>query len=111
MIEVRLFGELRRYAGDPVAGYGAVPSGVAVGVPAGEASTVGQVLTFLGIGPAEVGNLFLNGRLLPRSAQALHLGYLLVGSAPLTSEASLDVPIEDGDRLGVFARKMSLLVV
>lgn len=116
MIEVRLFGELRRYAGDPVAGYGAVPSGVAVGVPAGEASTVGQVLTFLGIGPAEVGNLFLNGRVLPwltqaRSDQAVYLGYPRPASAPLSPQASLDVAVEDRDRLGIFSRKMGLLVV
>jgi len=111
MIEVRLFGELRHYAGHPAA-----PSGVAVEVPPQEAGTVGQVLALLGIGTAEVGNLFLNGRLLPwltpaRSAQAVHLGYPLATSAHLSPETFLDVPVEDGDRLGVFARKMGLLVV
>jgi hypothetical protein len=105
MIEVRLFGELRRYAP------GLAPSGVVVQISTGEARTVGQVLASLGIEPAEVGNLFLNGRLVPRSAQAIHLGYPLVSSSPLSPEASLDVAVEDGDRLGIFARKMCLLVV
>lgn len=106
MIEVRLFGDLRRYAGDPAAA-----SGVVVHVPAGEAGTVGQVLSRLGIGPAEVGHVFLNGRLVPTSAQALSLGYPLVASALLSPEASLDVRLQAGDRLGVFARNMGVLVV
>lgn len=111
MIEVRLFGELRHYAPTPAAGEPAAPSGVAVHLPAGEGRTVGQVLDHLGIERAEVGNLFLNGRLLPRSAQALHLGYPLAAPAPLSAQASWEVPVEDGDRLGVFDRKMSVLVV
>ena len=105
MIEVRLFGDLRRHAPDPA------PSGVVVQVPAGEASTVGQVLALLGIDPAEVGNLFLNGQLVPRSAQAIHLGYPLAGSTPLSPEAAMEVAVEEGDRLGLFAHKMSMLVV
>jgi hypothetical protein len=111
VIEVRLFGDLRHYAGQQAA-----PSGVAVPVSPRQAATVGQALALLGIGPGEVGNVFLNGRLLPlstraRAAQAVHLGYVLAHPVPLSPEASLDVPLEDGDRLGVFARKMGLLVV
>ena len=111
MIEVRLFGALRHRAGQATA-----PSGVVVELPPAESATVGQVLATLGIGPAEVGNLFLNGRLLPwlaggRPAQAISLGYPLAVSAPLSLQASLDVSVEDGDRLGIFCRKMSLLVV
>jgi hypothetical protein len=111
MIEVRLFGDLRRYAHGAVPGSPPVLSGVAVHIPAGEARTVGQVLAYLAIDPDEVGKLFLNGRLVPRSLQAVHLGYPLARSAPLSPEASLDVAVEDGDRVGVFARKMCLLVV
>jgi hypothetical protein len=111
MIEVRLFGDLRRYAPGLDSGGRLAPSGVAVQVSTGEAGTVGQVLAALGIDPAEVGNLFLNGRLVPRSAQAIHLGYSLAKAVPLSPEASLDVSVEEGDRLGIFARKMCLLVV
>ena len=111
MIEVRLFGDLRYYAGQEAA-----PSGVVVRVSPQEAATVGQALTLLGIDPPEVGNVFLNGRLLPlstraRSVQAVHLGYPLAQPALLSPEDCLDVPVQDGDRLGVFARKMGLLVV
>lgn len=111
MIEVRLFGDLRHRAG-----HAAAPSGVVVELAAGEAATVGQVLATLGIDATEVGNVFLNGRLIPlstqaRATQAVHLGYVLAQPAPLPPEASLDMPVEDGDRLGVFASKMGLLVV
>jgi hypothetical protein len=111
MIEVRLFGDLRHYAPDPFSGARPAPSGVAVQVASAEARTVGQVLALLGIDPVEVGNLFLNGRLVPRSRQAIHLGYPLAGSEPLSREASQHVAVEDGDRLGIFARNMSVLVV
>ena len=111
MIEVRLFGDLRHYAGQAAA-----PSGVVVELFSGEVATVGQVLALLGIHATEVGNLFLNGRLLPlsteaRATQAVHLGYQLEHATPLPPEVALETPIKDGDRLGVFARKMGLLVV
>lgn len=111
MIEVRLFGDLRRCAPGRAPGSPPAPSGVAVQIPAAEARTVGQIFALLGIDPTEVGHLFLNGRLVPRSIQALQLGYPLAKSALLSPEAFLDIAVEDGDRLGLFARQMSLLVV
>ena len=111
MIEVRLFGDLRRHAPDPAPDGRPAPSGVVVQLPAEAARTVGEVLALLGIDPAEVGNLFLNGQLVPRSAQAIHLGYRLAGSIPLSPEAAMEVAVRDGDRLGMFAHRMSMLVV
>ena len=104
MIEVRLFGDLRRYAGEPSA-----PSGVVLEVD--DADTVGQVLAHMAIPLEEVGNLFLNGRLLPRSVYPITLGYPLAASVPLSAAKLLDTALKPGDRLGVFPKKMALVVV
>lgn len=106
MIEVRLFGDLRRYAGEPGA-----QSGVVVQVSGEDVDTVGRVLANVGIPMDEVGNLFLNGRLLPRSAYPISLGYPLAASVPLSREGIVNMPVRPGDRLGVFPQKMALVVV
>lgn len=106
MIEVRLFGDLRRYAGDSV-----LPSGVAVHLSADGGRTVAQVLTQLGIEPHEVGNIFINGRLLPRSAYPVTLGYPLAVPVPLSPEGFLSAPVRSGDRLGIFPTNMGAVVV
>jgi len=106
LIEVRLFGDLWRYAGDPD-----VKAGTVIYLPADEARTVGQVLADLGIEPDEVGNIFINGRLLPRSVYPITLGYALAADGPLTKEEYLRSVVEVGDRVGIFSRKMSSVVV
>jgi hypothetical protein len=107
MIEVRLFGDLRHHAGEPGS-----ESGVVVHVPRrGEGDTVGTVLSRLGIDPCEVGHVFVNGRLLPRSSQPIHWGYPLMAQQPLSLQDSLQQPVAEGDRLGVFAAKMALVIV
>jgi hypothetical protein len=104
MIEVRLFGDLRHYAGMPGA-----QSGVVLHLE--EAHTVGQVLTEVGIPLEEVGNIFLNGQLLPRSVYPISLGYPLAAPEPLSMDGFLSMPVESGDRLGIFSQKMALVVV
>jgi hypothetical protein len=84
---------------------------VVVQLPAAEGCTVGQVLARMGIDLPEVGNIFLNGRLLPRSAYPIVLGYPLVTQVPLSSDAYLNTPVREGDRLGIFPRNMSAVVV
>lgn len=106
MIEVRLFGDLIRYAGSKGAA-----AGTAIYVPAEDGETVGQVLAHMGIGFEEVGNLFLNGRLLPRSTYPILLGYQLASATPLTREECLGTQLRTGDRLGIFPLKMTPVVV
>lgn len=106
MIEIRLFGNLRSYAPDSAAA-----SGTAIYLPVGEDGTVGQVLAQVGIDPAEVSNVFLNGRLLPRSIYPILLGYPLTTPNPLPPEGYLSTPVRAGDRLGVFPRNMGMVVV
>lgn len=106
MIEVRLFGDLRQYATDS-----ASEPGTVLYLTEDGSWTLGQVLTTLGIEPADVSNVFLNGRLLPRSPYPITLGYPLAAERPLTQEGYLNTPVRDGDRLGIFPRNMGAVVV
>jgi hypothetical protein len=69
------------------------------------------VLSRIGVDAEEVGNVFVNGRLLPRSVYPITLGYQLAADGPLDLESYLRAPVRSGDRLGIFPRKMSLVVV
>jgi hypothetical protein len=106
MIEVWLYGNLWRRVSDPAAN-GEPP----IRLPAGEADTVGRVLDRVGVDPEEVSNIFLNGRLLPRSNYPILLGYPLAAPSPLSLEGYLAMSVREGDRLGVFPRNMGAVVV
>ena len=105
MIEVRLFGGFRQYYTDNQ------PAGTAIYLPANAGETVGQILAHFGISPDAVGNVFLNGRLMPRSAYPITLGYQLTSQIPLAPDALWSTRVRPGDRLGLFPRTMSSVVV
>ena len=86
-------------------------SGVVMYLPSLEGETMGQVFDQLGIDITCVGNVFLNGRLVPRSIYAITLGYQLVAERPLVGDEFLAVPVHAGDRVGIFPRNMSAVVV
>lgn len=106
MIEVRLFGGLHKQVRGSVSGPGAP-----VQLATGENETLGQVLQRLGVEPEDVSNVFLNGRLLPRSTYPMALGYLMAADSTLNPEEYLAVPVHPGDRVGIFSRKTGLVVV
>jgi len=82
MIEVHLYGKLRRFAEEPDP-----TSDTIVRVPVTEGDTIGQVLARIGISLEEVGsNIFLNGEY-----------------------SGLNRSVKPGDRLGVFPDDMQLL--
>ena len=82
MIEIHLYGKLRRFAAQRDARSDSI-----VSVPWREGDTVGAVARRIGIPREELGsNLFRNGRY-----------------------ATIDSPIADGDRLGLFPDDMQLL--
>ena len=80
-------------------------------LPDGTGETVGQILAHFGIAPETVGNVFLNGRLLPRSVYPISLGYPLTSQVPLAPDAFWNTEVRSGDRLGLFPRTMSAVVV
>jgi len=106
LIEVHLFGHLREHAINPLPG-----SGTVMYVMHNEGQTVGQMLSWLDIDPGKVGNLFLNGRLLPRSTYPILLGYPLAAERALALDEYLGVVVHEGDRVGIFPRNMSMVVV
>jgi len=82
MIEVHLFGKLRRFSDSPD------PSGESVvNVPVQKGDTIADVASHIGIPLEEIGpNIFLNGEY-----------------------SALERKVADGDRLGLFPDNMALL--
>ncbi len=107
MIEVHLYGDLRRYAEETSTGNKAV-----VQLVTDSHETIGSVLRQIGIDPAEVGHIFLNHQLLDTCcSMAPWLGYQSAEERIPAGESYLDAPVRPGDRLGIFPRKMAMLVV
>lgn len=106
MISIYLYGKLRRHAPDPR------PSGNSViEVEAIEDETLQMLLDRVGIDAEDLYTIFINHKLLTsRTKYARFLGYQQVRDDTCQSW-DLNVVIEDGDRLGLFGRDMSGLVV
>jgi len=84
MIDVRLFGSLRRFAKQS-----SVTAESIARVTAEPGDTVADVLRRLGIDPEqEVSNIFVNGRYAYKARE---------------------IRVQDGDRLGVFPKNMAML--
>lgn len=107
MIEIRLYGKLRRLAPDPRADQETV-----MWLEAQPNQTVGAVLERLGISTGEIAHIFLNGALLTTcNSMAPWLRYRQVREDIPSCEPALDTPLRDGDRMGLFGRDMAMLVV
>jgi hypothetical protein len=107
VVEVHLYGQLRRYAANPRPDQESV---VRLDLQPGE--TVGTLLERLGIPPAEAYQIFLNGDLLfTRNAMAPWLGYQQARAGVPNQDPGLDFPVRDSDRVGLFAQDMAMLVV
>ena len=107
MIEVLLYGELRRCAKQRMTSDQPV-----IQLSVGEGETVGDLLHKLGIDPTLVGQVFLNHKLLSsRCSMAPWLGYQSAKERVPIGHSYLDAPVHSGDRLGVFPTRMAMLVV
>jgi hypothetical protein len=107
MIELHLYGNLRRYAQKKTTSGQSV-----VQLPIGNSDTVGSVLRVVGIDPTEVSQIFLNGKLLStRCSMAFWLGYQSAKGRVPIGGSYLDASVRSGDRLGVFPTRMATLVV
>ncbi|MBA7626217.1 hypothetical protein ES703_33661 [subsurface metagenome] len=82
MIEVRLYGKLRRFTDNQDSSRDSI-----IYVPVEEGATINDIVKRIGITHEELGsNIFLNGEY-----------------------SALDRKVKDGDRLGIFPHNMSLL--
>ena len=109
MVEIHLYGCLRRYAPDSRPDRESV-----VRLEPQPGDTVRATLERLGIPSTEVYHVFLNGALLfTHNSMAPWLDYQRAGDSVPGRPPShgLDTLVRPGDRVGLFARDMALLVV
>ncbi len=107
MVEIYLYGKLRRYAPDPRPDRESV-----VQLKPQPGDTVGAVLRRLGISADEIAHIFKNGALLTTcNSMAPWLRYQQAREGTPNCDLGLEVEVRDGDRLGIFGRDMPLLVV
>jgi hypothetical protein len=105
MIEIHLYGKMRKNLGDDN-----LPEGNVLRLSPEPGETVASVFERAGISTEDVYSLFLNAKLLAaRSNMVRWLGYQQTGDDPLSWD--LNVPVSSGDRIGVFGRDMAALVV
>lgn len=103
MVEIHLYGKLRRYAGDYRPGQDTV-----VVIDPGPDETVATLLDQAGIPLDEINHVFFNAKLLTtRNRMASFYGYPQSGSD--LADWGLDVAVGQGDRLGLFGRDMAIL--
>jgi hypothetical protein len=103
MTEVHLYGKLRRYAQNSRT----ARNGVIVLEP-DTRETVTSLLSRVEIPVEEINHIFFNGKLLvSRTKAASFLSFTQAGSD--LSDWDLNVPVDDGDRIGLFGRDMALL--
>jgi len=107
MLDIRFYGKLRRLGDDPR------PNGVSRReVPVGEGTTVRRLIRELGIAPEELGNIFLNNRLLLTcSPMNMWLNYLDARDRVPEGGTVWDTELVSGDRVALFGQDMGLLVV
>jgi hypothetical protein len=103
MIEIHLYGKLRRYAGHfrPM-------EGTVVHREVRDGETLQSVLEQTGIPTDEIGHIFFNAKLLAtRNPMAPFYGYRQQRDSPFNWD--LNLPLTDGDRLGLFGTDLPIL--
>ena len=103
MIEIHFYGLLRRYAQDP-----GCKSNCVVKLEPFSGETVASLLARLGVPVDEINHIFYNAKLLAsRTKMASMMGFQQATSN--LSDWNLDVPVDRGDRIGLFGADMALL--
>ena len=105
MIEIRLYGKLRRQSAiNEIRETGILH----LNPDSGE--TLSSLLGRIGISTEDAHSIFLNAKLIAaRSNMACWLRYQGTTENPL--DWNLDIPLNTGDRVGIFGRDMAALVV
>ena len=105
MVEIHLFGKLRKYAqsSDPETDY-------VIRISPQSDETIALLLARAGIAIEDIHSIFLNHKLLTaRSGMARWIGHQRVRSDVFNWD--LDIPANPGDRIGLFGRDMAALVI
>ncbi len=105
MVEVHLYGKLRRYAESTTMKKASV-----VRFEAAPDETLETVIKRLGINPAEIYHIFVNGALAAtHNSMAPYLCY--PEACENIWEWDMDQKVGPDDRIGIFGKDMALLVV
>ncbi len=105
MVEIHVYGKLRRYVKESEALQGNVMK-----VAPKPDETLEQLLARVGIPLDEIYNIFFNSKLLATHSPMAHwMRYQQVHANPL--EWKLDIAVKAGDRIGLFGRDMAALVI
>jgi hypothetical protein len=103
MVEIHVYGKLRGYVKDTRADHQSVLT-----LEPQPKETIASLLALAGIPVDEINHIFFNAKLLAsRSRMAPFLGYLQSRSSVI--DWNLQVPVNDGDRIGLFGTDMAVL--
>jgi len=102
-MEIHLYGKLRRYAKEARSA-----SDCVIALEPRPDETITSLLECMRIPLDEINHIFFNSKLLAtRTKTAVFLGYPQAGSSLF--DWNLDVPVDCGDRLGLFGTDMMML--
>ena len=102
MVDIHLYGKLRRYAKDS-------PDSIIRVTPESN-ETLDHLLNRMGMALSDIYSIFYNSKLLAaRSGMASWIGYPQVRATPF--DWDLSVTVQSSDRIGLFGRDMAALVV
>jgi hypothetical protein len=103
VLEIHLYGNLRRYAGGYRPG-----QGIVLRLEPRPDETLASLLEQAGIPTGEIAHIFMNARLLStRTTMAPLYGYPQQRDSVF--DWDLGVPVGDGDRIGLFGTDMPML--
>jgi hypothetical protein len=105
MVEIHLFGKLRKYAQ-----ISDQETDNVIRISPQSDETIALLLARVGIAIEDIYSIFLNHKLLAaRSGMARWIGHQKVRSEVFNWD--LDIPVNPGDRIGIFGRDMAALVI
>jgi hypothetical protein len=103
MVEIHVYGKLRRYVKDPQRSHNSV-----ITLEPRPEETIASLLGHVGIPVDEINHIFFNANLLAtHTSMAPYLGYRQSRSDLF--DWDLNISVGDGDRIGLFGKDMSIL--
>ena len=103
MVEIHVYGKLRGYVKDIRADHQSV-----LALEPQPKETIASLLALAGIPVDEINHIFFNAKLLAsRSRMAPYMGYVQSRSSVL--DWNLEIPVKNGDRIGLFGMDMPVL--